>query len=205
MAHEISKSVNLPYSSIMITQLSAVSRWNFHLNWKWDRYFHPDFILIKHFSAWKQKSAPSPGAAAPAPATNNNGNGGDKDKEKNPNVDIDHSMAACRLTGPRKKGRAFCSHRSESELRTDRRNQQLYLGVVMCGNGNWDNNDLDNMVLAVKHSSSVRIFSFTREKNPEWRHTPEWMTSSDSFLTDWRPFIQIFIVRGELYREYKII
>ena len=34
----------------------------------------------------------------------------------------------------------------------------------MCGNGNWDNNDLDNMVLAVKHSSSVRIISFF-EKN----------------------------------------
>ena len=62
-------------------------------------------ILNEHFSAWKQKSAPSPGAPAPAPASNNNVNSGDKDKEKNPNVDIDHSMAACRLTGSRRKGR----------------------------------------------------------------------------------------------------
>ena len=66
----------------------------------------PENILIQPFSAWKQKSAPSPGAAAPAPATNNNNaNSADKDGPKNPNVDIDHSMAACRLTGPRRKGK----------------------------------------------------------------------------------------------------
>ena len=34
----------------------------------------------------------------------------------------------------------------------------------MCGNGNWDNNDLENIVLAVKHSSSVRFEAFTRMK-----------------------------------------
>ena len=54
------------------------------------------------FSAWKQKSAPSPGAQASAPDADKNAGG---DKPKNPNVDIDHSMAACRLTGPRKKGK----------------------------------------------------------------------------------------------------
>ena len=54
------------------------------------------------FSAWKQKSAPSPGAQASAPDADKNVSG---DKPKNPNVDIDHSMAACRLTGPRKKGK----------------------------------------------------------------------------------------------------
>ncbi len=31
-------------------------------------------------------------------------------------------------------------------------------------NGNWDDNDLDNMIMAVKHSSSVRIFSFPLSK-----------------------------------------
>ena len=63
-------------------------------------FYHYDRL----FSAWKQKSAPSPGAQASAPDADKNVSG-DKDKPKNPNVDIDHSMAACRLTGPRKKGK----------------------------------------------------------------------------------------------------
>ena len=36
----------------------------------------------------------------------------------------------------------------------DRERLQAFEGVVMCGNGNWDNNDLENIVLAVKHSSA---------------------------------------------------
>lgn len=86
-----------------------------------------DKIGTLNLSAWKQKSLTQ---AAPAPAPSPVG---DSNKDKNPNVDIDHSMAACRLTGPRRKG------------------------VVMCGNGQWDDNDLANIVAAVKHSNSLPI------------------------------------------------